>query len=170
MTTGSDAIRLKDKRGETFVVRSYAPSDRAALEAMYADFRPKRAAQGLPPEGDLAQRRWLDSVLEHGIHLVVDVDDELVGHAMLIPLDAGTDDGIGTAELANFVHQSVRNRGIGTALNRAALERAREHGYRRVWLSVEPSNRAAIRSYRHAGFRHRPDSLWAPELEMEVDL
>jgi L-amino acid N-acyltransferase YncA len=63
----------------------------------------------------------------------------------------------------------VRNRGIGTALNRAAVAAARADGNRRVWLSVEPSNRAAILSYERAGFRRLPGSLWAPEIEMAID-
>ena len=67
---------------------------------------------------------------------------------MVIPMDGHT------SELANFLHQKIRNRGIGTALNLLALEIAREQGRRRVWLSVEPSNRIAIRSYEKAGFRH----------------
>jgi hypothetical protein len=37
-------------------------------------------------------------------------------------------------------------------------------------LSVEPGNRAAVRSYEKAGFRRLPGSNWAPEVEMAVDL
>lgn len=158
------AVRLTDKRGGSFMVREYRPSDRSALEAMYADFEPKRGAQGLPPAGAESLRRWLDRVLARGTHLVVEVEGRVLGHAMLIPMDDGG------AELANFLHQSIRNRGIGTALNRLIVERARQEGYRRVWLCVEPSNRAALRSYEKAGFRLLPGSLWAPEVEMEVGL
>jgi L-amino acid N-acyltransferase YncA len=83
---------------------------------------------------------------------------------MLMPMEDGV------VELANFVHQSVRDRGIGTALNRIAIDAARACGAQRVWLSVEPSNRAAIKSYEHAGFQRLPGSLWAPEMEMALDL
>jgi len=150
--------------GRPFRIRGFEPADRAALERMYEDFEPKRGAQGLPPSGALALRRWLDRVLGEGEHLVLEAEGGLLGHAMLIPL------GDGVAELANFVHQSARNRGIGTALNRAVISLAAESGFRRVWLSVEPSNRAALRSYRKAGFRQRPGSHWAPEVEMELEL
>jgi RimJ/RimL family protein N-acetyltransferase len=152
----------------SFAIRPYGPADRAALEAMYADFEPKRAAQGLPPQSPEAQRRWLDRTLARGRHQVAEHNGRIVGHVMLIPMD-GESEG-GSVELANFVHQSVRNRGLGTALNRAAVKAACAAGYRRVWLSVEPSNRAAIRSYEHAGFRRLPGSLWAPEIEMAVDV
>lgn len=155
---------MTDKRGAPFQVRPYEPGDRAALEAMYADFEPKRAAQGLPPEGEAALGRWLDRTLPAGRHLVVAVQGRVLGHAMLVPVDRCT------SELANFLHQSIRNRGIGTALNRVALDEARQAGLCRVWLSVEPGNRAAVRSYEKAGFRRLPGSLWAPEIEMEVDV
>lgn len=153
-----------DKRGETYVIRPCDPADRPALERMFDDFMPKRAAQGLPP-GDAAQRaRWLDRVFARGHHLVVERDGCVLGHGMLIPFD------VGRAELANFLHQSIRDRGIGTALNRALLRVARDHGIRRIWLSVEPSNRRAVRSYENVGFNRRAVTAWSPELEMEVDL
>lgn len=155
---------MTDKTGEPFLLRRYAPGDRAALEAMYAGFEPKRCAQGLPP-GDLPGiRRWLDRVLGLGGHIVVEVGGRVLGHAMLIPMEDGG------AELANFVRQSVRGRGIGTALNEAAVALARDSGYTRVWLCVEPWNRAAVRSYLKAGFRVISGSMWAPEIEMEVPL
>lgn len=162
----SDAVLLPtrrvDEKGGSFVVREYHPGDRGALETMYLGFEPKRAAQGLPPDGPDRIRRWLDSVLDAGLHLVVEVEGEVLGHAMLIPVDGDT------VELANFLHQSIRNRGIGTALNSLSVALARRDGYRRVWLCVEPSNRAAIRSYEKAGFLMVPGTLFQPELEMEA--
>lgn len=154
---------MNDRLGRPFLVRRFAPRDRRVLEDMYASFEPKRGAQGLPPYGP-AIGRWLDGVLQKGEHFVVEIDGALLGHVMLIPTHDGK------LELANFVHQSARGRGIGTELNRLALNIARESGVRRVWLSVEPSNRAALRSYEKAGFRRNDGSLWAPEIEMEAEL
>ncbi len=132
---------------------------------MYEVFRPKRAAQGLPPEEPHRLRAWLDDVIRRGHHLVAAVDQRhIVGHVMLVPLDHDT------AELANFVAFAFRGRGLGTALNRAALDLARRAGFRRVWLCVDPANRAAIRSYRKAGFTAAPGTEWAPEIEMMFDL
>ncbi len=153
-----------DKHGDPFIIRAYGPRDRAPLERMYDAFEPKRGAQGLPP-GDARQRgRWLDRVLAAGDHLVVEVDRQVLGHGMVLPFDEES------AELANFLHQSIRDRGIGTALNQALLGLAAERGLHRVWLCVEPSNRRAIRSYEKAGFRRRFTAGWAPELEMEIEL
>jgi RimJ/RimL family protein N-acetyltransferase len=156
-------ITREDKYGVPFHVRPLEPADRAALEAMYEDFEPKRTAQGLPPANPAALRHWLDRVLPRGTHLVVEIDGKVLGHAMLVPLD---DDRV---ELANFLHQSIRDRGIGTEVSRLSRDLARQAGARKVWLSVEPWNRAAIRSYEKAGFRRLPGSLWAPEIEMEAD-
>ena len=154
---------MTDKEGRPFTVRRLSAQDRRALEHMYRVFEPKRVAQGLPPH-EPGIGRWLDCVLAKGDHFVVDIDGALLGHAMLIPTEDGK------AELANFLHQSIRNRGIGTALNRMVIDAAREAGWRRVWLTVEPSNRAAVRSYQKAGFRRLAGSLWAPEIEMQADL
>jgi RimJ/RimL family protein N-acetyltransferase len=155
---------LLDKEARPFVVRRLdTAADRAALEAMYRAFEPKRGAQGLPPV-DRGLGRWLDRVLAAGAHFGVVVDGELLGHVMLLPIDEER------VELANFLHQSVRNRGIGTWINRIALHAARDAGMRRVWLCVEPFNRAAVRSYEKAGFRRLPGSLWESEIEMEAEL
>lgn len=155
---------LEDRNGAPFTVRPYAPADRTALEAMYDGFEPKRGAQGLPPRSIEQIRRWLDRVLGAGEHLLIEIDGRVCGHVMLVPMEPGT------VELANFLHQSIRSRGIGTHANVVAVQIARDAGHRRVWLSVEPSNRAAIRSYEKAGFRQLPGSLWAPEIEMEAVL
>jgi RimJ/RimL family protein N-acetyltransferase len=155
---------MEDRRGEPFEVRDMVPSDRVALEAMYAGFEPKRGAQGLPPAHAEGIRRWLDRVLAGGTHLLAVCAGRICGHVMLVPTNGDA------VELANFVHQAWRNRGIGTALNRVAVDRARAAGVRRVWLCVEPSNRAALKSYERAGFRILPGGEWAPELEMALDL
>ena len=140
------------------------PADRARLEAMYADFEPRRAAQGLPPAPDRLSD-WLDHIIATGQHIVATTaTGSIVGHVMLVPLEPGI------VELASFVHQSARGHGLGSELARAAVQLARDRDCRRVWLSVEPSNRAAVRSYARAGFTRVPGSAWAPELEMAIDL
>jgi RimJ/RimL family protein N-acetyltransferase len=159
-----DHLRGTDKLGGTFHTRPQTAADHHALYRMYLSFEPKRVAQGLPPAHPDQIRRWLDRILAEGYHLVVEVGGALVGHGMLLPYRPGS------AELANFLHQSVRERGIGTALNAALLELGRQQGLRSVWLSVEPVNRRAIRSYEKVGFRRRSTSILSPELEMEIDL
>jgi RimJ/RimL family protein N-acetyltransferase len=155
--------RIRDKSGELYDVRRYEPSDRPALEVFYNDFEPKRAAQGLPPKDAERICRWLDSVLHQGMHLLTFSGDTLVGHALLVP--TGQE---GISEYAVFLHQEYRGRGLGTELNRAAIDAARETGLNGLWLSVEPHNRAALRSYEKAGFTLIPGTLFSSEAEMRL--
>jgi RimJ/RimL family protein N-acetyltransferase len=154
-----------DKDGAPYRVRLFESSDRAALDEFYAAFEPKRAAQGLPPQGEDRIRSWLDGVLADGVHLAAEVDGELVGHGLIMPAER-TD----TMEWAIFLHRDRRGRGIGTEMNRIAIDVARRHGASRLWLSVEPHNRAAVRSYEKVGFRFLSSAIFSPEAEMELVL
>jgi ribosomal protein S18 acetylase RimI-like enzyme len=156
-------LNLTDRSGRPFEVRRFLPEDRSALHAMYADFEPKRGAQGLPPRLE-GISGWLDLVLARGEHLLVCAAGEVRGHLMLLPM------GGGQVELANFLHQAIRGRGVGTAINRIALDVARQSGHSAVWLCVEPTNIAAVRSYEKAGFRRLPGTLWSAEIEMQAEL
>ena len=156
---------LHDKEGRPFTVRALQRSDRLALEAFYDAFDPKRAAQGLPPAGQARVARWLNQILAKGMHLAVERGGHLVGHAMLRAMDRP-----GVAEYAIFLAREVRGPGVGTQVNRVAVEVARATGVERLWLSVEPHNRAALRSYEKAGFEFVPATIYSPEVEMELVL
>jgi RimJ/RimL family protein N-acetyltransferase len=158
-------VTLRDREGRVFTVRAYRPEDRPLLDGFYDAFEPKRAAQGLPPEGPARIARWLDGVLTGGTHLIVEVEGRLAGHAMLMPTGKA-----GVREYAIFLDESVRGRGMGTQVNRVSAEVARTLDVDRLWLSVEPHNRPAVRSYQKAGYRFRPATLYSPELEMELEL
>jgi RimJ/RimL family protein N-acetyltransferase len=156
---------LHDKLGAQYEVRDFRPEDREALHRFYLEFEPKRAAQGLPPKDAERIARWLDSVLPQGTHLLTFRDGVLVGHALLVP--TGQD---GVSEYAVFLHSDHRGRGLGTALNRAAIDAARAAGLTSLWLSVEPHNRAALRSYENAGFALIPGTIFSSEAEMRLTL
>src|SRR5690606_24273696 len=55
---------------------------------------------------------------------------------------------------------AARGRGVGEALNRAALERAREAGARTVDLTSRPSREAANRLYQRIGFVERDTNVY----------
>lgn len=156
---------LHDREGRAYAVREATPADRAALERFYERFEPKRAAQGLPPVGIVRIVRWLDGILSGGTHLLVEAEGELVGHAFLVPTDRA-----GVGEYAIFLDHGIRGRGVGTRVNRLAAEAAAALGLRRLWLSVEPHNRAAVRSYEKTGFRFRPETIYSSEAEMELEI
>lgn len=58
------------------------------------------------------------------------------------------------------VDEEARGRGVGEALNLAALERARSLGAITVDLTSRPSREAANRLYRRLGFVERPTNVY----------
>lgn len=58
------------------------------------------------------------------------------------------------------VDEAVRGRGVGAALNEAALERADEVGARTVDLTSRPSREAANRLYKRLGFVQRETNVY----------
>lgn len=58
------------------------------------------------------------------------------------------------------VDESARGRGVGEALNRAAIDRARELGAATVELTSRPSREAANRLYRRIGFEMRDTNVY----------
>lgn len=156
---------IRDRAGQCYAVRRYTDGDWEALVAFYEQFEPKRAAQGLPPQGTARIERWLRQVIGSGIHLLICPEEDVLAHAFLVSTRKPR-----TAEYAVFVHQNYRGQCLGTELNRVAAKVAGENGFQRLWLSVEPQNRAAIRSYQHVGFRFRPGAALSSEAEMELEL
>lgn len=58
------------------------------------------------------------------------------------------------------VDEEARGRGVGAALNQAALERAEQAGARTVDLTSRPSREAANRLYRKLGFVERETNVY----------
>lgn len=134
-------------RGGDFVVRRALPEDRAALIAMYADFEPKAAASGLPPRSN--PEFWLDQLVGYP-NFVVEAGGLLIGHAVLCPQGD-------SAEVAVFVHQSARNRGLGKVLLGELVKEARRLGLRRVWGFTDMDNVPMLRLARSLGFMQGED-------------
>lgn len=65
------------------------------------------------------------------------------------------------------VDASMRGRGIGEALTRAALEKARELGAKTVDLTSRPSREAANRLYQRVGFEQRFTNIYRYNLKEE---
>ncbi|MGI9022901.1 MAG: GNAT family N-acetyltransferase, partial [Acidimicrobiales bacterium] len=75
---------------------------------------------------------------------------------------SGPQDSAGIRMLA--VAPEARGRGVGTALVRACVDRARAEGRRRVWLHTTPEMTVAHRLYEREGFRRMPDADWTGDL------
>ncbi len=136
------------------LIRSPSGEDRAALLAMYEGFEPKGAADGLPPAHHVGD--WLDRVANSPNRVAL-VQDRIVGHAILCPEEAN-------GELAVFVHQDYRNRGIGRRLIAELIKEAGRMGLQRVWGTTEPDNIAMIRLTGEMGFeqnQRESNVFWA---------
>ncbi len=58
------------------------------------------------------------------------------------------------------VDEAARGRGVGEALNRAAIQRAREAGATTIDLTSRPSREAANRLYNRLGFEERDTNVY----------
>lgn len=156
-------IDCTDKGGHPFSIRLCTPEggEYACLGGLYEAFEPKEAFQGLPPRRADSIKAWLAGLRDRGLHLVAQMDGEVVGHAALLEIEPGD-----RCEFVVFVRQDHQDRGIGTALCRVSCGVARECGYKSMWLTVEASNHRAARVYHKAGFR----LVGPPDVEMEMRL
>ncbi len=126
----------------SFELRRATPAHREALVAMYLTFEPKGACLGLPPRKDPG--RWLDQLAAYQNFLVT-TDGRIVGHSVLCT-------GGNSAEVAVFIHQDYRGRGLGKRLLGEMVNEARRVGLRRVWGMTEFDNLPMLRLARSLGF------------------
>ena len=91
-----------------------------------------------------------------------DRDGEIVGSLTLVvfPIPTGLRAWIEDV----VVDEAARGRGVGQALNQAALERARAAGATTVDLTSRPSREAANRLYRRLGFVERQTNVYRFEV------
>jgi len=124
---------------------------------------------------EAADRKALDSPFESiidvgGAILIGELGSSVVGTVALIPLEEGT------VELAKMtVSKAARGTGLGFALGKAALARARAMGARKVYLESNTILTPALSLYEKLGFQRLPDNARASPYErcnirMERDL
>jgi RimJ/RimL family protein N-acetyltransferase len=148
-------------------VRPLREADLDALVELYAAV----AAEGrwigaeAPVDRERRRRRFADDLQrDNTVMLVAEAGGELVGELGLLVA------GYGVADLGMLVAEGWRRRGVGSALLRAGIDRARQAGAHKVALQVWPHNHAAIALYERFGFqvegrlrrhyRRRSGELW----------
>jgi len=166
MTVAPQALfkptEVRTRKGRTLTVRVYSSEDYVSLIEMYANFEPKRVAQGLPPPDVPRITRWLDQ-LQASSHALLAWDGEkIVAHTILCPIRQNE------VEFTIFVLQDYRAEGLGTVLSELTLAWALEMGLTRVFLTTELTNYRAIGLFRKLGFR--TTSHYGDECEMRLDL
>ena len=116
---------------------------------------------------DIPGTAYFDAALDH-----LSAYYDRPGRAYYVLLDGETvAGGIGIAEFEGlpgccelqklYLTKSARGRGLGGDMIRFIEDRARELGYRRIYLETHTNLRAAIRAYERCGYREipRPDSV-----------
>ena len=132
-----------------------------ALVEAFVRLTPQLSKSNPPPAED--QLRQIVESPATVLFMAVDGDGRYVGTLTLalfrIPtaLRAWIEDVI--------VDEAARGQGVGEALNRAALERARQVGAKTVDLTSRPSREAANRLYQRIGFHQRDTNVYRYELE-----
>jgi ribosomal protein S18 acetylase RimI-like enzyme len=108
--------------------------------------------------------------------LVVEVDGEPTGYAMLVDGDPDDDDVLAVVharpvtELSKFyLLKAAHGTGAAAALMTTAVERARERGSVVVWLGVNQENVRANRFYEKSGFRVVGEKRFALGGRLEED-
>ncbi|MYA25338.1 MAG: GNAT family N-acetyltransferase [Acidimicrobiales bacterium] len=107
----------------------------------------------------------LERIVGHPANTVLiarDSADEIVGAMILVlfPLASGLRAWIEDV----VVDEAARGRGIGAALNRHAIEIARQAGARTVDLTSRPDREAANRLYARLGFNQRNTNVYRLDL------
>ncbi len=129
-------------------VRRAALADHDALVEMYLTFEPKGASLGLPPRKE--PQNWLDYVARYP-NFVVCVNGRIAGHGVLCPEDS-------SAEVAVFIHQDYRRRGLGKRLLGELINEAR-----RLACAGFGESQSTI-TFPCCGWRIRSDSFTAATL------
>lgn len=122
--------------------------------------------EGLASEGYAEQLADVEGRAGRAELLVVRDDAGRVVGSLALVLEGDFGEVTESDDEASFrmlaVSRSVRGSGVGEALVRICLDRARVAGKRRVVISTDPRMAAAHRLYERLGFRRLPARDWSP--------
>lgn len=143
---------------EVFEVARVTPE----LVAAFARLVPQLSSSSPPPTEE-----QLDSIVSSRSTVLFMARDpetgELVGSLTLVLFRIPT--GMRAWIEDVVVDEGLRGKGVGEALNRAAIDRARAAGARTVDLTSRPSREAANRLYRRLGFEPRETNVLRFDLQ-----
>ncbi len=122
---------------------------------------------GLPLDGYRETLRDVAGRIADAVVLVAVVDDEVLGAVTYVPgpdsASAEFTDPAAAGMRFLAVDPAAHGRGVGAALTRACLERARQEGRERVVLHSTAWMATAVRLYERLGFRRAVELDWTPE-------
>ena len=167
-TAATDLLVLAD--GTRLRFRLITPDDRDRLAGLFARLTSEsRLRRFLSPKRELTPRELvflthIDHVGHEAIAAVDQRDGSIVGVARYVRVA----DRVGVAEVAVEVADELQNMGIGTALARRLVERARANGFTLLTATTLWENRPARALLRRLGFRAHASH--GSEIELELEL
>jgi GNAT superfamily N-acetyltransferase len=166
----SPAAPLRLANGACLCLRSIAPSDAERLAALFARLSPtSRYRRYFSPKRDLSSRELtyltqLDHVRHEAVAAVDPTDGSIVGVARYVQHR----DCPKVAELAFEVADEFQSLGVGSALGRSIVQRARENGFAGLTAMTLSDNRAARALLGRLKFQLQ--DRHGPHLEMALEL
>jgi PAS domain S-box-containing protein len=154
---------IRDREGRALQVALAGDKGLMRLLAFYEAFEPKGGFEGLPPPRKKERRRWVVGLVGGWRNFLILDGDQMIGH---VAVTLGESD---LEELIIFIHQDYRGKGVGSEALRHVCRLLEQEGCRTLWVTVESTNRAAIRCLEKVGFRVTSEGL-QPEREMVLDL
>ena len=149
-------------------IRPLEPSDRAGVAALFGRLSPEsRRRRFLVPKPELSAREltYLTAV-DHREHEALAAIDRRDGSIVGVARYAGVTDRPGVADAAVAVADDWQRQGIGTALVRCLLGRARANEFDVLTASTLWENRPARQLLRRLGFHARDSDGSVIELEL----
>ena len=128
-----------------FTVRPAAPADAVAMAELFAAVAEERTGIATEPPVDVGERAVQFARTAAGSVVAV-AGNQLVG---FLHVEASRH---GFGEIGMLVDRDWRGRGVGSALVREAISRARGQGLHKLSLEVFAHNAAGIALYRKCGF------------------
>ena len=165
----ADVLTLAD--GTRLRLRPLGPDDRDGVAALFVRLSPEsRYRRFLSPKRELTPRELayltdIDHLHHEALAAVDQRDDSIVGVGRYVHIA----DRPGVADLAVEVTDELQNMGIGTALARHTVQRARDNGFALLTATTLSENRPARALLRRLQFRAhaRHGSQIVLELELE---
>lgn len=166
----TDVLVLAD--GTRLALRPLGSDDRDGVAALFGRLSPEsRYRRFLSPKRDLTPRELayftdIDHIRHEAFAAVDQCDGSIVGVCRYVHV---ADRPGGVADLAVEVADELQNMGIGTALARRTVQRARDNGFALLTATTLWENRPARALLRRFEFRARASDGSEIELELKLD-
>src|ERR1700733_9498031 len=137
---------------EIAAIQEYRPAHRAGIDALYRNWFTAHFQKPPEPVDELFLLQPEKTVLEHGGAILVALDGEKV--AGMVALKKADSYSLELTKMA--VAEEFRGQGLGEALCKAAVGKARSLGAKRIVLYSHRSLQPALHLYRKIGFEEVP--------------